>query len=873
MFVSASVDIDAALFNWWRQTKILLSAGVLAALTIAGMIFLIVRQLSAGHELANRKLDGEKQNLNSAINNMPQGLLMFDSAERVVVCNQRYIEMYGLSPDVVKPGIAFRDLVRYRKAVGSFQGDVDEYCSSILNGLARGYASDKIIETENRRSIRLLNQPVAGGGWVSTHEDITERQQLMHAHDEAERLANERKWQLNVALNNMMQGLCMFDADGRIVLFNQRYADMMGHSADELRGLSLLELFERRRTSGQFIGDSKQLFDRVLADVRSGKSTTHVVTSIQGRWLRVVNQPMAEGGWVATIEDITEQREIEQERDRSREFLNQIINAVPTPIIVKDAHNLQYVLINKAGEAYYGASRDHILGKTAQQILPKAAAEIVAGHDSKLLQSDGYLFFDEHIDPFGRGFRYVTAKRLIIRDDKGAPQYLLAVLEDVTARKVANDRIAHLAHYDALTELPNRVHFREQLEQALKWVHRGGRLATLYLDLDQFKSVNDTLGHPVGDELLKLVATRLRTCLRETDIVARLGGDEFAVIQTAIAGPADVIDLVTRIQKAIREPYEAGGHQLLADASIGIAIAPDDGADPDQLLKNADLAMYRAKADGRGTYRFYEPGMDARVKARLALESDLREAILSNGFELHYQPVVNLGNNRIAGCEALLRWRHPERGLVSPTEFIPIAEETGLITTLGEWVLRSACTEAANWPDDIKVAVNVSPVQFKSGGLVQTIIGTLAASRLPARRLELEITEAVLIRDDEEALVILHQLRKLGVGIALDDFGTGYSSLSYLQRFPFDKIKIDRSFIKDVADANGSRSIVQAVVSIAAARNMTTTAEGVETPVQMEWLRALGCTEMQGYLFSPAISAAKMTELLLSYRHGAASAA
>ena len=842
-------------------------------MTIAGMIFLIVRQLSAGHELANRKLDGEKQNLNSAINNMPQGLLMFDSAERVVVCNQRYIEMYGLSPDVVKPGIAFRDLVRYRKAVGSFQGDVDEYCSSILNGLARGYASDKIIETENRRSIRLLNQPVAGGGWVSTHEDITERQQLMHAHDEAERLANERKWQLNVALNNMMQGLCMFDADGRIVLFNQRYADMMGHSADELRGLSLLELFERRRTSGQFIGDSKQLFDRVLADVRSGKSTTHVVTSIQGRWLRVVNQPMAEGGWVATIEDITEQREIEQERDRSREFLNQIINAVPTPIIVKDAHNLQYVLINKAGEAYYGASRDHILGKTAQQILPKAAAEIVAGHDSKLLQSDGYLFFDEHIDPFGRGFRYVTAKRLIIRDDKGAPQYLLAVLEDVTARKVANDRIAHLAHYDALTGLPNRVHFREQLEQALKWVHRGGRLATLYLDLDQFKSVNDTLGHPVGDELLKLVATRLRTCLRETDIVARLGGDEFAVIQTAIAGPADVIDLVTRIQKAIREPYEAGGHQLLADASIGIAIAPDDGADPDQLLKNADLAMYRAKADGRGTYRFYEPGMDARVKARLALESDLREAILSNGFELHYQPVVNLGNNRIAGCEALLRWRHPERGLVSPTEFIPIAEETGLITTLGEWVLRSACTEAANWPDDIKVAVNVSPVQFKSGGLVQTIIGTLAASRLPARRLELEITEAVLIRDDEEALVILHQLRKLGVGIALDDFGTGYSSLSYLQRFPFDKIKIDRSFIKDVADANGSRSIVQAVVSIAAARNMTTTAEGVETPVQMEWLRALGCTEMQGYLFSPAISAAKMTELLLSYRHGAASAA
>ena len=382
-----------------------------------------------------------------------------------------------------------------------------------------------------------------------------------------------------------------------------------------------------------------------------------------------------------------------------------------------------------------------------------------------------------------------------------------------------------------------------------------------------------TLGHPVGDELLKAVAARLRSCVRDTDIVARLGGDEFAIIQTAIAGPTDVIDLVNRIHEAIRKPYEAGGHLLVADTSIGIALAPDDGANPDQLLKNADLAMYGAKTDGRGTSRYFEPDMDARVKARRALEFDLREAIMCGGFELHYQPLVNLEYDKISGCEALLRWRHSARGMISPVEFIPIAEETGLIIPLGEWVLRTACAEAATWPDDIKVAVNVSPVQFKSGNLVQTVINALAASRLPACRLELEITEAVLIRDEESALAVLHQLRGLGVRIAMDDFGTGYSSLSYLQRFPFDKIKIDRSFIKDVAEIDGSCSIVQAVVSIAKSRNITTTAEGVETEQQLELLRTLGCTETQGYLYSPPRPAAEIRQLLLPRRARAISVA
>jgi diguanylate cyclase (GGDEF)-like protein len=449
----------------------------------------------------------------------------------------------------------------------------------------------------------------------------------------------------------------------------------------------------------------------------------------------------------------------------------------------------------------------------------------------------------------------------------------VATHEDITERKQFDQRIAHMAHHDALTDLPNRVLFREQLDSALEMLPPGEQLAVLYIDIDEFKNVNDSLGHPVGDELLKILAGRLRAVLKETDFVARLGGDEFAIIQTGVERSADTANLVARIYQAIREPFECLGHLLSSDASIGIALAPQHGADLDQLLKNADLAMYEAKADGRRTYRFFEPAMDARVKALRTLELDLREAIASGGFELHYQPLVSLADNRVTGCEALLRWRHPNRGMISPAEFIPVAEETGLINQLGEWVLTTACAEAATWPDDVKVAVNVSPIQFRGQAFALKVAAALAASGLPARRLELEITEAVLIRDDEAALAMLHQLRALGVRIALDDFGTGYSSLSYLQRFPFDKIKIDRCFIKDVAEPDGSACIVQAVVNIAAARHMTTTAEGVETQAQLDMLRELGCTEMQGWLFSPAKPAAELVHLLGSRREAVVAAA
>jgi diguanylate cyclase (GGDEF)-like protein len=561
-----------------------------------------------------------------------------------------------------------------------------------------------------------------------------------------QRLAAERR-HLGIAVNNIPQGLVLYDASARIIICNQRYIEMFGLSPEVVKqGCTMQRLISHRKETGSFDGDVDEFCDAIIRNVSLGKGTRQLTEAPGGRAIEIVNQPLKGGGWVATIEDITQ-------------------------------------------------------------------------------------------------------------------------------RTRADEKIAHMAHYDALTDLPNRLLFRERLEQALKAIRPGERLAVMYIDIDEFKSINDALGHPIGDELLQGVADRLRGCLKETDVAARLGGDEFAVIQTAIKSQSETTHLVDCIHAAIRAPFECTGHLITTDASIGIALAPGDGLDIDQLLKNADLALYGAKGDGRRTYRFFEAGMDARAKARRSLELELRQAINDGSLEAYYQPVVTLDHDKVSCCEALLRWRHPERGMISPAEFIPIAEETGLINQLGHWVLHTACAEAANWPDDIRVAVNVSPVQFKSQTLALNVAAALAASGLAASRLELEITEAVLIRDDEVALEVLHQLRALGVRIALDDFGTGYSSLSYLQRFPFDKIKIDRSFVKDITSAVASSSIVEAVVNIAAASNMTTTAEGVETEQQKELLRVLGCTEMQGYLFSPAIPAVEIRQLLRSHRSRAVSAA
>ncbi|RZN12567.1 diguanylate cyclase [Bradyrhizobium genosp. SA-3] len=730
LVIVATNTMSAALADWRQQTGFMVTTATLSAAVIALILYLIIRQIHRQNREAQERIEAERQRLDTALNNMSQGLILYDAAGYIVICNRRYADMFGLSHDVIKPGCHIHEAMYHRKERGAFDGNVEEFCADVMRIVAEGTVSTR------------------------THQ-----------------LAN-------------------------------------------------------------------------------------------GRAFHVINTPLAQGGWVATIEDITERRNLEQERDRNHTFLREIIDHIPSQITVKDARTRQYLLINGVAEQQFGQSREDVVGKTAFDIFPTPSATVVTEDDNKALRSPKGLFKDEH--PWqtqAMGLRYITSTRIGLRDKAGEPRYLIHVVDDVTERRRAHEKIAHMAHYDALTDLPNRTLFREQIERELAKVASGGQFALLYIDVDEFKGINDSLGHHVGDELLKAIAGRLRGCLKQDDLIARLGGDEFAVIQTGIQSSTDVVWFVTRIYEAIRQPYHCLGHQLSTDASIGIALAPQDGSDLDQLIKNADLAMYGAKAEGRRTHRFFEPAMDACAKARLAMEQDLRQALVNGGFEIHYQPLVDLRSGKVSGCEALLRWRHPERGMVSPAEFIPVAEDTGLINELGDWVLRMACNEAATWPAHVRVAVNVSPVQLKCDTLALRIAGALAASGLDPRRLELEITEAVLIRDDEAALSILHQLRAIGVRIALDDFGTGYSSLSYLKRFPFDKIKIDRCFVADIAETNGAPVIVQAVVNIAAASSMTTVAEGVETEAQREMLRNLGCTEMQGYLFSapkPATEARKL---------------
>jgi diguanylate cyclase (GGDEF)-like protein len=436
--------------------------------------------------------------------------------------------------------------------------------------------------------------------------------------------------------------------------------------------------------------------------------------------------------------------------------------------------------------------------------------------------------------------------------------------EDITARRRAEARIAHMAHYDALTNLPNRVLFREHLVKALENADRE-KLAVLCIDLDRFKVVNDTLGHPVGDAVLRAVGGRLQASARPTDLVARLGGDEFAIVQAGTEQPSGATALATRVIAEIEKPFELDGHHVVIGASVGISIAPNDASDPDKLLKNADMALYRAKSDGRDSWRFFEPEMDARMQARRAIEIDLRRALARGEFEVYYQPLIALKTEKITGFEALLRWHHPERGMVPPMEFIPIAEEIGLIGQIGAWVLKQACLEAAKWPDDIQIAVNLSPAQFRHRAVVLDVVAALGAAGLPARRLEVEITEAVLLQDTESNIGILDELRSLGVSISMDDFGTGYSSLAYLQKFPFDKIKIDRSFVHEL-DRRESIAIVRAVTGLGSSLGMKTTAEGVETQQQLRQLKEEGCTEVQGYLFSRPVPAAQAAQLLQSHK-------
>jgi diguanylate cyclase (GGDEF)-like protein len=540
----------------------------------------------------------------------------------------------------------------------------------------------------------------------------------------------------DTAINNIVQGFVMFDAAERVIVCNHRFVEMYKLSPELIKpGCSFRDVLRHRAASGLFRADPEDFRNQLLPKLAEGNIVQGVVTTTDGRDIFVINKPMPGGGWTATHEDVTERRKAEA-------------------------------------------------------------------------------------------------------------------------------RISHMALHDELTDLPNRHLFGVEVEKHLAWTDIGQKFAVLCLDLDHFKNVNDTFGHPFGDKLLKQVGSRLRSFVRQSDAVSRFGGDEFAILQGDLEGRAETAALAARIVDAVGAPFDLDGHQVVIGVSIGIAFAPTDGTDAVQLLKAADLALYRAKADGRSTFRFFEPGMDRLMQARTALEADLRKALANQEFTLHYQPVVSLQTGRINGFEALIRWNHPHRGMIAPAEFISIAEETALIVPIGDWVLRTACEEASRWPDDVRVAVNLSSVQFRVANLYESVMEALERSNLAADRLEIEITESVILLNLPSTLETLNKFRARGVKIAMDDFGTGHSSLSYLRHYPFDRIKLDGSFIRDLADKMNSRAIVRAIAELANSLRIGTTAEGIETQEQLDYVKRVGCTEGQGYLFGKPQPAKEARALL-----------
>jgi diguanylate cyclase (GGDEF)-like protein/PAS domain S-box-containing protein len=529
----------------------------------------------------------------------------------------------------------------------------------------------------------------------------------------------------------------------------------------------------------------------------------------------------------------------------------------PVPMMVCARDDERILGVNDAALVHYGYARSDFETLKLSDIQAFETATPWSGGQTaderatriwKHIKADGSL-----ID------MAIYARDLTFND---RPAVMLALI-DITERKRAEARLAFMAQHDGLTALPNRIMLRQRLDESLALTRRSGeKVAVLFVDLDGFKGINDTLGHAVGDKLLKCVTKRLRSSVREEDAVARLGSDEFAIVQAGAGRPEDVAVLAKRLIDAIGEPYRLDGHTVLSSASIGIAMAPGDGDDAEKLLKNADMALSRAKSEGHATFSFFEAEMDARAQSRRLIEIDLRAAIEADALVPHYQPLIDLRSGRITGAEALVRWPHPVRGMISPAEFIPVAEENGLINVIGALMLRRACTDAARWPSEVSVAVNLSPLQFRTGNLLSIAMDALRQSGLPPKRLQLEITETLLLEKSDQVLATLHALRALGVRISMDDFGTGYSSLSYLRSFPFDKIKIDRSFVRDLDSNRDAQAIMRAIISLGTGLGVTITAEGVETEAELSYLRAEGCHEGQGFLFSRARPNAEIARLL-----------
>ena len=673
-------------------------------------------------------------------------------------------------------------------------------------------------------------------------------------------LRRSAQTRLSDALDGSQDGIIVVDADLRIALANAQAANFLGTTPGTMApGTPVF------RMAGAAPSSRKLLLDLLSLEGSAEESRLD-----DGRWLRISRSTTREGGFVALCSDISVQKDQEAKLKATNLRLDAALENMSQGLCLYGANQSLLVVNRRFCEIFelpIEAISSGMTLRTVFNTLAKAG-KFPNRHAMDVVQDEVRIF--EKRQPSQR-FLEIGGNRIVgVAVQPLSDGGWLSTVEDVTERRIAEERIAFMARHDALTQLPNRTLFAERVDQAAERSEQDHMAAILCLDLDHFKHVNDTLGHPIGDELLRAVSARLRDCVRSVDTVARLGGDEFAIVQPAIDSTDEAIVLANRIIERLSAPFNLeGDHHVLIGVSIGISLAPGDGTDHGKLLKNADVALYRAKEDGRGTFRFFEAEMDSRLQARRAMELDLRRALEMDQFEVWYQPQFDLRADKIVGFEALLRWRHPVNGMVGPGDFIPLAEEIGLIREIGAWTLATACRDAKNWPERLRVAVNVSPVQLRFSDFPALVERALSSTGLDVSRLELEITESVMLSSSVAALDLLHQVRALGVQISIDDFGTGYSSLTSLRSFPFSKIKIDKSFVQDLSTNAGAQAVIKAVIVLGAGLDVRTTAEGVETPEQMARLRVEGCSEVQGYYISPPVPVAEVSALLKKWNSGA----
>ena len=777
--------------------------------------------------------------VSSALNSLSHGVVMIDPKGRIVYLNDRYLDIYGMQRADLIPQMTGRDLLELRRARGLLDVDVDDFYryAARPEGL--------ISELPDGRNVLVRYFPLPNGGSIATHEDCSEQRQL------SRQLASTKQF-LESVLDNVPVCVAVKSIeDGRYIFANRAFERFSRFSRDRIVGKRAEEIFTPDTTAGI------EAADRAALKAPSGDYSSEFLVE-RGREKRVLasnrvivrNEKNAPEFLIALFDDVTDRRSLSRELEDAKKFLELVVDNIPVSLIVERVSDGRYLLANRSAEIILNRRREEAMGLTAADVFNPKEAKLIIARDEAAIKKRG-LLTEEHPISTKDGLRLFLTRRATVLDETGQPQYLIKTHEDVTDRRQTESRMAHMAYHDGLTDLPNRAAFLQALTQMIEACSdTEEEFAVLCVDLDGLKEINDVFGHATGDKLLIEVAQRMQSVARG-GVVARLSGDEFGLIIDGKQPSAGML-LAEQLAEVLGKEFMIDGKMVRTGVTTGISVFPHNGNDAASLLANSGSALFRAKAKSRGSISLYEPEMDQQIRDRRVLHQDLSLAVKNGELTLYFQPLAasagSVAESRIIGFEALARWMHPVRGFISPADFIPLAEESGLIVEMGEWILREACREAASWPKPLQIAVNLSPAQFMHGDLVGLVHSILIETGLSPGRLELEITEGVLIEDFDRGLALLRRLKALGVRISMDDFGSGYSSLSYLQAFPFDKIKIDRAFVINLGRNPQSAAIVRAVIDLGHGMEMSLVAEGVETTEQLGFLASEGCDAVQGYL-------------------------